>query len=580
MADLASRIKNIKAFYPKTIGRAFPFGDSVGNALILVSDPLSIIPSKRTTELLVDNYINKFETTHPLLDLDEFHQELGKFWLRPNETTPAWQAQLLMMLALSCYASPPVPVSELSYTTVELSKLFIDGAEALILTTGRFMTKPTISNLRTLCMLAIAKHLDIVTFNDSDSLWSYIGFLIRLAMSESYHISPDQFPGLSDGEAKVRTRIWTTIMTIAVTNAFEAGMPMLLRQEDYETSSVVCTDLGELNLDSSPYRRLLAKAFPVITSILNIVNSIQSHVDSNQTQLCDMALRQLLQDVQTAFPEASQPNDQTSAVYDTLQQRAVLSIFIHRALLALHHEHIESLHSSSIGAEIVESRRNHDPILSRCVIQESSSSLLQLHEALHNSPSDKWLAELHAIDFGIAGIHLALCLRSHDYDENSIEPFPESSKLQAWSSLKSMHKRMREDIPRSLNCLKMYQQFSILIAVLESQGTMVTIEDSHYNAGIEVLTAVEEAFAVLPDISTLSNAYSQDVGSLDLNQLDNTFAMVPLDLVSFNERRVLYIIAEMSASESGRLFQRHVLSVKGDSDGSSPIRLHSLIFNE
>jgi hypothetical protein len=187
---ISARLKSCKLFYKhrRQRNRNYPFTDGRNERVQFTGSIISILPSRGIVECFVDNYILTFEGTHRLLHIPTFKTELARFWESPEGTEDGWIAQLFMILALGY----PHGRREESTSLVDM---FLDGAEAYLSRTP-FLHKPSITTLRTMCMMAIAKNIDIVSIDDSDARWSFVGLILRLAMVAGLHRDPGYFDGM------------------------------------------------------------------------------------------------------------------------------------------------------------------------------------------------------------------------------------------------------------------------------------------------------------------------------------------------------------------------------------------------
>jgi hypothetical protein len=485
LKSMIKRMKSLKDFYPPKRLRAFPFGDSGVNAALLEASRFSFLPPKPFTEKLIEQYLSSFERIFPLLDLDEFWVELAAFWTCPDGVDDAWLAQLYMMLALACYANPNLQSQEVDFDFVCPSPRCVDGAEAALLRKGSFMTKPDLTTLRVLSLIAIAKQMDIVTLDDSDGAWIFMGFVMRIAMSMCLHIGPDAFAAMPQNEAVARRRVWNTLLLLDSTTALDCGMPLLLRPDDYESSALsrseARADKKTANLESGfstdeTYQNLLADTAPIASSIINKSNSTSPGFGPDEIKTHDKNIRSILRRVQAC----------------TMSQRTVLEVLLHRCLLAIHQ-------SCGLTSTV---DHCHDPDHCRRTTHESALKLLHLQSDLHDVSAHHWLGELFVRDFGVAGLYVCDGLRNGAFDDTSD---PVQSKSAAWSALKRLQVILKSKLSRCRHYFKIYKAYTALIAGLEALTSQTSIRDALYNAGLEVIAAVEECMGPPSGAYNLTN---------------------------------------------------------------------------
>jgi hypothetical protein len=514
LASIIMRLKGLKDLYPPKRLRAFPFGDAGVNANLLGLPRLSFLPSKHLTETLIQNYLDTFEKTYPLLDLNEFQLELAAFWPSPESVDDFWLAQLYMMLAVGCYARPNISFDEAEGTSADisircLSLRFIDGAEAALLRKGMFMTKPNLTTLRVLSLLAIGKQLDIVTLDDSDGAWIFMGFVMRVAMSMCLHIGSDAFAEMPQNEAVSRRRVWNTLMLLDATTCLDSGMPLLLTPGDYDSTALARTE-ARTNADTDDmekslgtdetYQNLLAASAPVASIIINKSNSTSPRFELDEIKRHDKNIRNLLRKAQAC----------------AISQRTVLEVLLNRCLLAIHQTC--ALNPSSDHC--------HDPEHCRRTTHESSLTLLHLQSDLHEVSDLHWLGELFVRDFGVAGLYVCDGLRNGTFSDGSDAYH---SKSAAWSSLKRLKSLLKSKINRSRHYFKIFKAYTALIAVLQALTSRTPIREALFMAGQEIIAAVEVSLAPQSGIFNLATMVDP---MLQLNPEPDTVSLEAVEFVS------------------------------------------------
>lgn len=475
LASLMNKMKQLKKFYPPKRLRAFPFGDAGGNSVLSTHPRLSFLPPRALAEQLVENYLNTYETIHPLLDIPSFRDEFFRLWTQPESVTDAWLVQVYLMIALSCYSAYDISFAGVVGGHTGLSERCVDGAEAAMMARGLFVTKPDLTILRAFCMLLIAKRIDIITLDDLGSQWSLLGFVQRVAMSIYLHIGTVSFPTMPEAEATARSRIWNTIMILDAYVSLDSGMPMLIRPDDYTPSALLGPETvasPALQSESSdyaqsgdPFQTLLAEAMPTITLVLNKVNSPSPTLDPVQLLACGRTIRQFLNKAQSSLP---------------FPQNRLVEILLLRCSIAIHQPRpLEG-----------DSSEDPSPTLLR-TLNQNSLALLQMQRTLWEQPTHRWLADLFHRDFGIAGLVVGVGLRKHTFNDKLVDP--QFSRTAAWVAFKGVHAMVKDHVLRSRHYFKVFRSFSVLTGILEALETGASIKDAVYKAGLMVLSHVEES---------------------------------------------------------------------------------------
>ncbi|KAL2423266.1 hypothetical protein ABEF95_000788 [Exophiala dermatitidis] len=225
--QLSQKLRALKRFYPIRANRNYPFRSLSTTELWTKEHVRSIVPHRDVADRYIQNYLDTFEKTHPMLHVPSLREEINLFSRTPTALGHEWLSQFLIMLALGC------PRGErLAHPQVVNS--FLEGAEACLMQ-SQFLAKPTLTSIRVMVMMTLAKQIDMVAFDDSGGVWAYLGLVVRLAMSMGLHRHSRWFVSMSPFEAEMRKRVWVTLVFMDLQNSLEAGQSPLLHPDDYET---------------------------------------------------------------------------------------------------------------------------------------------------------------------------------------------------------------------------------------------------------------------------------------------------------------------------------------------------------
>jgi hypothetical protein len=504
-------LKELKSFYPKKCQRAFPFGDGTTNSSLLNTNPFSYLPQREILTALISQYFITFDKIFPLLDEQEFKREYMAFCDAPDGVSKAWIAQLFMMIALSCHTNPQLPPSAIPGGPRAFSQNCIDAAEIAFLSRGNYLSKPTLTDIRVMCMIAIAKHLNIVTLKDlpGTDLWVYIGFITRLGMTRGLHMSSRLFPDMPEAEIRAHQRIWTTVVLLSISISLLSGHRLPVQPDDFDTAAIYDPNQEPFGLHPRKqpytYQQLVAKIFPTLATIINKANSTDPNFDSIQFHTLDMNLRQLLQFVKSTYDS---PFIRSTEAF---MQHALLETLIHRCFLALNYQYF------------LVPKVSPEPALSRSTIHTSSQTLVLLHEKLFADPTYKWFETMFISHYSLPAGYMVVCLRIDDYDEIPMPSCPESSRDNAWRLLRQSTARIKTNLINSQHQFKMFRGFTCLMAALEAEKEGRSVANALYSSAQEILNAVEQAFGQSigggPDVS-MADRYPAlqdfDLASLDL----------------------------------------------------------------
>ena len=479
---------------------------------------LESLPPRPLADVLVLQYFATFETTHRLVHREQFIQELEVFWADSDRASDGWLAQLCMMLALGCHASPAQCLAGSMRTAEEWTDLLLDAGQ-FFLGQAPFFASPTLTTVRTICLAVIALMAETAK-GVGKQLVFVMGFLVRLAMTMNLHRATSLVAGpetsVSDFEAEMRNRVWVTIQLLDVDIATRTGTTTVVRLADHDadqplnlsesdfhqtghgwvldTRSHALSSDREERLTDSTFQIKLSEIVPALAEIVNSANSvIQPPLLLETVKTLDSRLRQKLQDAESVLLQ----RDASTAISQVLAQKTIvqtqfLRVLVHRALLALHHR--------SFCAQLLKlSSRTQQQIPNSVLAAiQSAISLLQAQhdwslpaleqqqQAVPMTPlSSPWLLDLCHDDFGAAVLYLMVALarlKNRDWDgyvtlqhdeqqqqqqQSTFQQIP--PRAAAWSVLRqSVQQHLRDGACRSLVHFKEFVGRSIALGCLEA----------------------------------------------------------------------------------------------------------------
>ncbi|KAK7744945.1 hypothetical protein SLS53_003178 [Cytospora paraplurivora] len=467
----------------------FPFGDyQLDSPLPSHCALLERLPPRALVLDLVDNYMSTYEKTHRLLHPPQFQMELEEFYAAPQDVPSAWVAQLLMMLALSTISASQYLTGMLGASIRDDIRQNYQNWAAAYLRQSPYMNAPDLCSIRTLCMMAIAKGLDIDTPAHARGAWALVGFIVRLAMSMFLHRDMASYSEISAYEAEMRRRVWGTIIFLDLDAAIEAGLPPTIRPDDSDTAVPLNIDDTQLNpspsqaythsalvalaqprsswTDSSFHIRL-AESYSIVSRVLSKVNSTRPGMDSRMVEECDKKLRETLRETNTIF--AHLLNILPSMEKVLVLQQTMFEVFIRRILLALHHACVRDSRHSSVYE------------LSHVSILECSLALLYAQQTLQEKrerlPSTHWFADLYQGDFSVAILHVLIGLRNNKFpgaepaDDDDVQQ-QQMPRIQArettLTALRASYGIIEASVGRSFHLFRVYFGLTLSIAAFEA----------------------------------------------------------------------------------------------------------------
>jgi len=361
------------------------------------------------------------EKTHRILHVPTFKSELASFWKRPSAADESWLAQFFVILALGCQAhNYPVHVAQ-GQDYAELTTQLLDASELLLKRTP-FLFRPNLANIRTLCLMVIAKQTGAASCYESDASWPLIGLVVRLAMGMGLHSEAAIQNHKSALEIESRRALWTTVMYMEVRQSMTSGMPLLLCQEDFtclapsnvnddETHSLFDGPVPEHDLSEktdSSMQVIIYHAFPTLAKVVKYAQSETMPFNYDHAMLYNMQIRQLMKYSRTLLlGKNNNPTTTTSSSSSSPDlQWVTLDIVFRRALLLLHRRFA---HQPSASTQYS---------LSYWTSLECSLALLAHQRELADS-RNRWFAGLFRQDFVTAAVTVCLHLVQ---TSSSLEP--------------------------------------------------------------------------------------------------------------------------------------------------------------
>ena len=319
----------------------YPFGaDSNSNDLIMLL--LNGLPPLPVQQAFVSHYMETIEKSYHLLDGASWEVETLRFWsgqsIHDDLLDFDWLAQYFMVLSLGCQAQNFISRADGARTGhQDLPSKLLKGAE-LCLRCTHFMLRPSLGNIRTLCLVIISKQIYAFSCQESDTCWPLTGLTVRLAISKGLHMSE-----AASREGRLSRRLWTAVVFLDMRQSLICGMPLLLPSNIF-ASFVAEPRNDPLENYPSPYsdhnsagsaseRALLEDAFAQVLNPLLEAIQIATGTDVSAETYArvvetDAALRRYLKGITSS----TAPYDGPALDFEYI----ALAIFIRQALFVLH----------------------------------------------------------------------------------------------------------------------------------------------------------------------------------------------------------------------------------------------------
>ncbi|KPM37564.1 hypothetical protein AK830_g8978 [Neonectria ditissima] len=260
-----------------------------------------LLPPRATCDLLLETYINTFESVLRILHVPTFRREYESFWRSPvsqsMDEDESFACKLMMAMALGscvCLSRHVLDDSErtqggslrdrsnswIAYGKQWLARKMFSGSRA------------DLDTAQMMCLLALARHTHHHTLPAGTGWFPGDHDLTRVGIQMGLHREPRiRFPNMSIQEAEIRRRLWATMLELSLQLCFDEGLPAPLSPESYDCeppSSVTDEELEQctvtmhtdaqtpsnrLTFTPSIIQVLLARTQRLRLRILHLVNA-------------------------------------------------------------------------------------------------------------------------------------------------------------------------------------------------------------------------------------------------------------------------------------------------------------------
>ncbi|KAJ5153127.1 uncharacterized protein N7482_009605 [Penicillium canariense] len=215
-----------------------------------IASLMLLLPARPVADELIGLYLTYIESTHRILHVPSFLQEVQEFWAtsgNPSNFSAGFVVQLLLVLACAWNLADIATLQEKSvtplkcYTAVEWvlhAEKWIDNAQ---------IKRLEISALRLHILLIMAQNYHGMKRSKA---WLATGTLVKQAMLSGYHRDPDKYARISVFNKEMRRRIWMTIVELDLQVAIDRGMPPSVQSVDYDALPALNIDDDEIHEDS------------------------------------------------------------------------------------------------------------------------------------------------------------------------------------------------------------------------------------------------------------------------------------------------------------------------------------------
>ncbi|KAK4042190.1 oleate activated transcription factor 3 [Parachaetomium inaequale] len=373
-----------------------------------------LFTSLSVVDLLIRAYFQTLNPVYHLFHFPQFEEELNAIWVNSSQCSEEWGIGQCME---------------------GWTERLLDAAQ-FFCSKSLYLSAPTLTSVRALCLVVIARLLDLKGAETSQ-LASLAGFLSRSAVVIHLHRSSSVLPELTPFEAEMRRRVWVADGTSYIHEDHDPIIPLNINDADiYRTRHgwmVGRQQAQQQEVTDSAFQVTLAELLPTLIEIINTVNSPTKPPPTyDKVQSWDSQLRQHLRDAKSALSPSHQ--GPAAVPLDTTKKTQLdfLRLLTHHAVLALHHHHHPDytctiLQSSLEILRIQSGARRQPPPPSSMPNPDDPRTRTQPPQAtgpprlssstIINTPAQRplateaWLLDLHCDTFTAALLYYILSLR-------------------------------------------------------------------------------------------------------------------------------------------------------------------------
>ncbi|KAF1816095.1 hypothetical protein P152DRAFT_470148 [Eremomyces bilateralis CBS 781.70] len=342
----------------------------------------------------------------------------------------------------------------------------------------------------------------MVSHNDSDTLWNFMGFVQRTAMGLSLHRDPEPLEGMSPFEKEMRRRLWATIVFLDLHVAIGSGMPTLIRPQDYSTRPPANIDEDQLSVDmvhtpqgafpehtTSTFQTRLAEILPDICAIISNINSAAPDLKYKDVLEFDAKLRQSLKASLACVSSRRNPVIGPKSLDRPHIQSSMLQLFVRGVMLALHCHYF------------MDPEKHPDYQTSYWAVLDCSLAILgqqrQIYDANSSELPTTWFNDINQGSYFIAAAHVTLGIKHGSFLSGPMALIGSSANETAWMLMDSLASISEEDVGRSVEYFKRYSAFYQRYATLQALVNGGDTEQARNDAFEHIIKVVSEKAAEL-----------------------------------------------------------------------------------
>lgn len=315
-----------------------------------------LMPSRQLSDYLMQLYLSTYETTHRVVHVPSFLQEMTRFWNTRSENSDRSCATeillakaLTMMTCASCLADD-ASLKAAGSDRRSLSQVCRDWVQAVVLWLSPIPdhARLNLHVMQVKCLLVIARQ---ATAWDGDLVGVTAGSLIREAIMMGLHRDPANFSNMNRFWAETRKRLWLTVVELELQTSLHMGIPLALSWDDFDCpppSNVEDEDLLYGSTSMAPeqdiatstrttFQIVLAQSLQVRMEIAKLINRVRFTVNANEIMGLSDSLASSLAEAPRQLRDDPGSGDTSDELASCAAfQRSFYLFLMWRSMLALH----------------------------------------------------------------------------------------------------------------------------------------------------------------------------------------------------------------------------------------------------
>ena len=269
---------------------------------------LALIPERTTTDRLIKQYVDTFETTFRVLHIPSFMRQYESFWSHPDDAVPEFLVILLLVVAtVYCVSPSEEKFSGRSSVSREKAIRMINSCDLWL--KAQSQKHATFATYQVHILIFLARRMNCVKIKRE---WAAAGNLLRIAQAAGFHREPTYLnTKISVFDQEMRRRLWATILEIELQMSIDRGMPSAvmpegwdcrapsnINDEDFETTSKELPNPKSLaKYTRTSFLTIGQQSAGLRIELLARINSIRSNMQFEEVLAYDAKIRQMLDDL-------------------------------------------------------------------------------------------------------------------------------------------------------------------------------------------------------------------------------------------------------------------------------------------